>query len=93
MKDGRLVSGVIVDESPSEYKVVNNLLAPHLFTRVDRKNIEEQIPSKISAMPGGLLNVLTREEIVSLVSLLEVGTENLPGHEHHQHGAPESKTN
>jgi hypothetical protein len=36
-------------------------------------------------MPTGLVNVLTREEIVDLLSFVEAGA-NLPAHMQHEHG-------
>ena len=81
LEDGTVVSGVIVDETPKQYKVVSNLLNPNDFKRIDKNQIDEQIPSRISAMPGGMLDVLTREEILDLLSFLESG-----GHKMQLHG-------
>ncbi|MEZ6128761.1 MAG: c-type cytochrome [Planctomycetaceae bacterium] len=86
LKNGKVVTGVIVDESPAEFKVLTNLLLPNAFERVRRKQIDEQIPSTVSAMPAGLANVLTREEILDLVSFLETGGYKLPAHLKHGHG-------
>ncbi len=80
MDSGRVVSGVIVDESPAEYKVVQNLLNPNAFVRIKREDIDEQSQSKISAMPAGLVNVLTKQEILDLVSFLQTGGYKLPAH-------------
>jgi putative heme-binding domain-containing protein len=85
LKSGKLVAGVIVQESAAEFKVVTNLLNPNAFVRVNRKEIEEQIPSKISAMPNGLANVLTKAEILDMVSFLEFGGYKLPAHLKHSH--------
>ncbi len=85
MKNGKVITGVIVDESPAEYKVVTNLLIPNAFVRINRSEIQEQIPSKISAMPAGLANVLTKAEILDLVSFLETGGYKLPPHLKHDH--------
>ena len=90
LESGKVVTGVIIDETPAEFKVVTNLLTPNAFVRVNRKQIEDQIPSTISAMPNRLVNVLTKTEILDLMSFLETGGYKLPahlkhGHEHHQH--------
>ena len=85
MDSGRVVAGVIVEQSPAELKVVSNLLNPNAFVRIDRKEIEEQVPSKISAMPNGLANVLTKNEILDMVSFLEHGGYKLPEHLKHKH--------
>ncbi|MCA9268237.1 MAG: hypothetical protein KDA41_07190, partial [Planctomycetales bacterium] len=87
MSDGRAISGVIVKEEPDEIHVVTNLLAPQLVTKVARRDVDEAIPSKISPMPEGLANVLTKDEIAQLLAFLESGGFKLPEHlEHHQHG-------
>src|SRR5262249_47971913 len=83
LNDGRTVSGVIVKEADGEYHVVVNLLTPTSVTRVRVKDVDEKVPSKTSPMPDGLANVLTKEEILDLVSFLEVGYK-LPDHLKHQ---------
>jgi putative heme-binding domain-containing protein len=86
--DGRVVAGVIIKETPKDYHVITNLLLPNAVTRVAKKDVDEKIPSKVSAMPVGMLNVLTREEIVNLVTFLEAGGYQLPEHlkKKHKHG-------
>jgi putative heme-binding domain-containing protein len=87
MADGKVISGVIVKDEPNELHVVTNLLVPIAVTRVRKKDIDEQITSKISPMPNGLANVLTHEEIVNLLSFLQAGGYNVPEHlqKKHQH--------
>jgi hypothetical protein len=36
-----------------------------------KKDITSRVVSKLSAMPEGLLNVLTREEILDLIAFIE----------------------
>lgn len=83
MSDGRTITGVITKQEAGEYHVITNLLTPNSITRVKVKDVEEKVPSKTSPMPDGLVNVLTKEEIVDLVSFLEVGYK-LPDHLKHQ---------
>lgn len=71
--DGRTVTGVVVKEEAGEYHVVPNLLTPTAVTRVAVKDVDEKVPHRNSPMPEGLLNVLTREEILDLMSFLEFG--------------------
>lgn len=87
LKNGKVVTGIIVQETPAEYKVVANLLIPNQFVRVRREQIDEQIPSRISPMPAGLANVLTKAEILDVVSFLQHGGYKLPAHlkERHKH--------
>lgn len=79
LKDGRTITGVIVKDQDGEYHVVSNLLTPTSVTRIAKKDVEEKVASKTSPMPEGLLNVLTREEIIDLLSFLEAGYK-LPNH-------------
>lgn len=91
LRNGKLVSGVIISETPAVYKVVTNLLNPNAFERIRKQDIEEQIPSKISPMPAGLLNVLTRQEIEDMVSFLQTGGYKLPEHLKHEHHSGHSQ--
>lgn len=73
LASGRVVSGIVLDESAETLRIATNLLAPEQITVIPKAEIEERIPSRVSAMPTGLLNVLTREEILDLVSFVEAG--------------------
>ena len=85
MLDGRVIAGVVKEEQPGEFHVLTNLLAPDAITRLKRGQVDQKVASKLSAMPEGLVNVLNREEILSLVSYLEAGGLKLPGN-HGNHG-------
>jgi putative heme-binding domain-containing protein len=74
---GRVVSGVVLEESADSYRVATNLLTPQQTLTIRKADVEERIGSQVSAMPAGLLNVLSPEEVLALVSFLEAG-ENLP---------------
>lgn len=77
LDSGRVVSGVVLEETPETYRVATNLLTPEQVTVIKKGEIDEQLPGTISAMPTGLLNVLTRDEIVDLLSFVEAG-DDLP---------------
>ncbi|MBC8351637.1 MAG: c-type cytochrome [Planctomycetes bacterium] len=85
LANGKLVSGVIAKEDASNYHVITNLLIPTGITKVRKRDIDEKITSKISAMPPGMANVLTAEEIQNLLAFLESGGYKLPAHLQHQH--------
>jgi putative heme-binding domain-containing protein len=82
---GRAINGVIVKEEPDEYHVLTNLLAPTLITKIAKKDVDEKIASKISSMPEGMVDVLTKDEIGDLVNFLESGGYDLPAHLQHKH--------
>lgn len=88
MIDGQLVTGVIMAEDDQSISIASNLLTPNSLTKILKGDIEERVETKTSAMPDGLANVLTRSEILDLLTFLEAGGYELPAHlEHkHQHG-------
>jgi putative heme-binding domain-containing protein len=85
MDDGRIVSGVIVKDEPTEYHVITNLLIPNAVTRISKESVAEKIASKVSPMPVGLINVLTKGEILDVLAFLEAGGYQLPDHLQHKH--------
>jgi putative heme-binding domain-containing protein len=85
LTDGRVVSGVVVKEEGEELQVMSNLLMPQALTHIRKADIDQRVASKISPMPQGLANVLTKQEITDLVSFLEGGGLQLPPHLQHKH--------
>lgn len=87
LADGRVVSGVIAHDAKDHFAVMTNFLTPKKLTRVNKEDIDQQVKSKVSAMPSGLLDVLTREEINDLMTLIQSGGYKLPSHlqQSHQH--------
>ena len=88
LDSGKVVAGVLVEERPDAFRVLPNLLAPEQVVTVRRDDVQEAIPARVSAMPTGLVNVLTRDEVLALVSFLEAG-DDLPESLRHRpgHGA------
>lgn len=84
--DGRVISGVIAAEQKKHFEVRTNLLTPDKLTRVNKDEIDVQLKSKISAMPEGMLDVLTREEIADLVTFLQSEGFEMPEHLKKLHG-------
>jgi putative heme-binding domain-containing protein len=78
--DGRVVTGVIVKEDSDVYQVATNLLAPHTLTLIRKADVEAKVASTVSPMPEGLLNILTRDEVLDLLAFLEAGGYHPPGH-------------
>lgn len=70
-KDGDDVSGRIIDENKERIIVLPNMLAPEVTVEVPISEIARREPSKVSAMPTGLLNQLTQEEILDLLAYIE----------------------
>ncbi|WP_286177661.1 c-type cytochrome [Stieleria mannarensis] len=68
--DGRIHVGVVVNLSGDSMTLNTDLTNPNARVNIDRKTIEEMMVSKTSAMPEGLFNRMTRDEILDLVAYL-----------------------
>ncbi len=75
--DGKFVTGRIANLSGDTYMVITDMLDPNSFVRVDRRRVESMETSKISMMPGGLLDTLKEDEVLDLMAyLMSRGTAN-----------------
>jgi putative membrane-bound dehydrogenase-like protein len=70
MKDGRVMSGVIKDESPAAVKIA--MMGGVEFT-LPQADIAKREVSKLSTMPEGLFDALQPEMVVDLVKYLQSG--------------------
>ncbi len=70
LDSGQTITGLVVEETPTAYKVVENPLAKAIPSEVKKDEIVNQKKSPISLMPKGLLDKLTREEILDLVAYI-----------------------
>ncbi|MDG2382142.1 MAG: GDSL-type esterase/lipase family protein [Pirellulaceae bacterium] len=84
-EDGRLLTGMIQKEDEEQINLVTNLLNPTAVTLIPKRKIADRSASKISSMPADLLNGLTRNEILDLLTYLEAGGYQLPHHLKHNH--------
>jgi hypothetical protein len=48
-------------------------MTPQVTVEIATADVKSEAPSVVSPMPAGLLNELTREEIVELLAFLESG--------------------
>ncbi len=83
---GRAITGIIVKEDDEAIHLLTNLLLPDSTMAIPKSEIELRIESKISSMPTGVANVLTKDEIVALVGFLESEGFKLPLHLLDKHG-------
>lgn len=67
--DGDIITGRVIDENEKEIKVRTDPFARELLT-IAKTNIEARQPSRISEMPQGLINTLTKEEILDLIAYM-----------------------
>ncbi len=67
-EDGKIHTGVVVNLNGDSMMLNTDLTDPGKQVKIDRKKIEELMVSKTSPMPVGLLNRMTKEEILDLVA-------------------------
>jgi putative heme-binding domain-containing protein len=68
LKDGSLVIGKIVSEEKGHYSLVQSGLQPMTFTKVEISKVVSKKGSKISMMPGGLINSMNADELKDLIA-------------------------
>jgi len=73
LDSGRQVVGRVVNLNTDKIMVSENMLEPGNLTTVNRDEIEETMVSKTSMMPSGLINTLTKDEVLDLVAYLLSG--------------------
>jgi putative heme-binding domain-containing protein len=91
LESGKVVTGLVLSETPSVVKIIENPLAKAQPLEIKKTDIAERKKSPVSLMPKGLLDKLTREEILDLVAFLTArGNKNHElfkgDHEHHHEG-------
>jgi putative heme-binding domain-containing protein len=69
-KAGNVITGMILEETKVRIKVIENPLAKTVPVVLDRSDIDERSTSPNSIMPKGLLDKLTREEILDLIAYI-----------------------
>ncbi|MBI3417544.1 MAG: c-type cytochrome [Verrucomicrobia bacterium] len=70
-KDGDDVTGRLVEDTADKVVLVVNPLAPDSRTEIKKSEIKKREASKISPMPEGLVNTLSKEEILDLLAYIE----------------------
>ncbi len=71
-KDGDVVSGRVVSDTADTVIIQPNPLAPDRIS-IKKSEIRSSVPAKLSPMPEGLVDGLTRDELLDLLSYLESG--------------------
>ena len=71
-KDGEEVTGRLVEENDDRVVLLVNPLTNDR-TELRKRDMTKREPSKVSPMPEGLVNILTKEEILDLLAYIEAG--------------------
>ncbi len=70
LKNGKQVTGRIVNYHDDNITVMTNMLDPNGLTNVSHKQVDTIEKSKVSPMPEGLLDTFKEDEILDLVAYL-----------------------
>jgi putative heme-binding domain-containing protein len=73
LESGKVLTGLVVAETPEAVKVIENPLAKAEAVTIQKTDIAERKKSPVSIMPKGLLDKLTREEILDLIAYVAAG--------------------
>jgi putative heme-binding domain-containing protein len=73
--NGRVHTGIVTARNDQTVQLTSNPLegGASAVAEIPVDDIDQEFPSKISMMPEGLLNTLTKEEILDLVLFIETG--------------------
>ena len=89
---GRIITGLILEEADGKVKIVDNPLAKAEPIVLKAGEISDRQKSATSIMPQGLLDKLSREEILDLLAFVvahgDEKHELFRGGDEHQHEAP-----
>ncbi len=88
LKSGKVLTGLVIEQSKTELKMLDNPSLPDKPVVILVDDIEERQLSSVSIMPKGVLNKLTREEILDLLAYVIAGgnkEHKLYATEAHQH--------
>ena len=69
--DGRVLTGLVIEETDDQLRLLPNLLKPDKIKTIDKLSIEERRIADISTMPTGLLDTYTVEEIFDLLAFIQ----------------------
>jgi putative heme-binding domain-containing protein len=73
LKNGDLVTGSVIDVVDKKIIVAPAMLAPQVTVQIAEADVKSEAPAAVSPMPAGLLNELTKEQIVELMAFLDSG--------------------
>ena len=69
--DGRLRTGLVIDETDDIVRLLPNLLKPDQVQTIRKSAIEERKTADVSTMPTGLLDTYSKDEIFDLLAWIQ----------------------
>jgi len=90
LSNGKLITGIVLEEKDGQIKIVENPLASTAATILKKDQVESRKKSPTSLMPKGMLDKLSRDEVLDLVAyIVAKGDKKSPvfqGSNGHGHG-------
>jgi putative heme-binding domain-containing protein len=77
-KDGSQITGRITEDTADHLQLMPSPLAPDFTIAIPKAEVASQALSPYSSMPPGLLNLLSKDEILDLLAFLESGAAAVP---------------
>ena len=71
MESGKTIVGRVANLNGDQYQIQENMIDPGKLTKIKANQIDDMKASKVSMMPGGLLDNLTKEEILDLLAYMK----------------------
>src|SRR5262249_55514952 len=68
---GKVYEGRILAEDQASITMAADPTRPAYRVTIPLEEIEDRVPSKVSMMPAGLLNTLSKDEILDLLAYIE----------------------
>ena len=69
--DGRVLTGLVVEETDDQVRLLTNLLKPDKIDTIRKSSIDERRIAEVSTMPAGLLDTYSAEEILDLLAYIQ----------------------
>jgi len=70
LSSGKLVTGIVLEEKDGQIKIMENPLASTTATVLKKEQVESRKKSATSMMPKGLLDKLSRDEVLDLIAYI-----------------------
>ncbi|MEC9092496.1 MAG: c-type cytochrome, partial [Planctomycetota bacterium] len=69
--EGKLYTGLVIEETNEQIKMLTNLLKPDKVTLIPKTTIEGRKTAELSTMPVGLLDTYQQDELLDLLAYLQ----------------------
>ena len=73
LKNGSSVTGSVIEVAAKKIVIAPVMMNPQATVEIAEADVKSEEPSPVSAMPSGLLNEFTKEQVVELMAFLDAG--------------------